>query len=490
MTPDEYIQEIINYIENAIADFQKKIPGIQQNVFDELQNLVSKLETKSNSITSSATNLKLIGNIKNKIQGIITDSDYLESSVKFISAFSKVEQLQNSLFAAFNAKFKPSNTLGIIKQLAVESTANALLDQGLQANIIDKVADILRQNITAGVSVAQLNNQLRDHVLTNQTGLGNLERYTTQITTDALNQYSAQYNDAVAQDLGIMNWGRYVGSNIKTTREFCEHLSKKQWVHRTELAAIIQGSIDGHQCHLNKKTGLPDGMIAGTNTNNFNIYRGGYNCGHQFFWIPDAAVPDQIKNNIGNPQQQQQKYDIKILKKSIYGDFFDSPSVIKKLAKVHPELSKEEKVAVYGYSGNEYFALNKFLRGNGGVSNIEYQKNYKELLNQALENIKTKYEGWVFRGTSMPQSELKKYYDAYNNNSAIEHKFFTSTSKSIGESFGGTVKMSILSKTGKFIGDLSAHGSEQEILFKSNTLFRIISIREEQGVTYIKMQEA
>lgn len=295
---EKEIKDIIDTIEKSIAGFQKQIPGIQQNVFDDLQNQLSKLKTSNGSILSSAENLKLIGDIQNKIERIILTNDYAAVSKDFLSSFSEVEALQNTFFKAFNSKFTPKNTLGIIRQLAVESTANSLLDQGLNANIIDKISDILRTNITAGGTVAQLSNQLRDHILTNESGLGSLDRYTTQITTDALNQYSAQYNDAVAQDLGIMNWGRYTGSNLTTTREFCEFLTKKQWVHKSELPTIIKGNIDGHKCKIYKKTELPEGMIAGTNENNFNIYRGGYNCGHQFFWVPDAAVPADIKARI------------------------------------------------------------------------------------------------------------------------------------------------------------------------------------------------
>jgi hypothetical protein len=299
MSPEEqYIKEIIAFIDDAVNAFQDKIPGIQDKVFDELQNLTAKLERKGNNILATTANLRTIGGIKNKIQKIIMNSDYLEANVKFIKAFLAVEELQNNYFKAFNARFTPKKTFKIIRELAVESTTNALLDQGLAANITDKITNILKQNITASVSIAELNNQLRDHILNTASGEGSLLRYTKQITTDSINQYSAQYNDAVAHDIGGMDWGRYVGSNLTTTREFCEFLTKKQWVHRTELPDIIKGHIDGHSCKLNKKTALPQGMIAGTNANNFNVYRGGYNCGHQWFWVPNVSVPDIIKERI------------------------------------------------------------------------------------------------------------------------------------------------------------------------------------------------
>jgi hypothetical protein len=143
---------------------------------------------------------------------------------------------------------------------------------------------------------------VRNHILTNDTGEGSLMRYTKQITTDAINQYSAQYHTLIAQDLQF-NWGRYVGSNITTSREFCILLTKKQWVHKSELPLIIIGHIDGHDCKLSRTTGLPLGMIQDTNISNFQVLRGGYNCGHQFFWVPDSAVPESVKarfNDVNN----------------------------------------------------------------------------------------------------------------------------------------------------------------------------------------------
>jgi hypothetical protein len=92
-------------------------------------------------------------------------------------------------------------------------------------------------------------------------------------------------------------WFRYVGSNLKTTRTFCKALTQKQYYHRSELPKIIKGNFAEFKEMKGKiydKTGLPQGMIEDTNVSNFQTYRGGYNCGHQSYPIPNYLVPENI----------------------------------------------------------------------------------------------------------------------------------------------------------------------------------------------------
>lgn len=294
MAADKTIKALIDHMEGAVASFQKGIPQTQKNVLESLVDQLKDLQTQDGKVLNSVQNLKLINQIANKLERLIISEGYKESVKDFVTAFDTVESLQKQYFAAFNLKYKPAKTLPIIKETSIDKTLNDLLGQGLQSNVVDRLHSILTDNVTSGGSYASLNEQLRKTITGTGETEGILERYSKTITTDSINQYSAQYHETIAQDLNF-NWGRYVGSNLTTTREFCIHLEEKEWVHKSELPKIIEGLIDGHQCKLSKSTGLPLGMIPGTNADNFKVRRGGYNCGHQFFWTPDSAVPAHIK---------------------------------------------------------------------------------------------------------------------------------------------------------------------------------------------------
>lgn len=298
---EDSVKAILSTIDDAISNFQSSIPGVQKMVYDELQPVLKQLQVKNGRLLNNVENLKLIGTLKMKLQKVIVNAQYKESVKEFLDSYNQVANLNIEYFKQFNDKYKPNKTLPYIRDLAIDSTVNDLLDQGLNVGVIAPIQEILKANITTGGDYSKFQEQIRNHILTNDTGEGSLERYTKQITTDAIHQYNAQYQETIAQDLQF-NWGRYVGSNLTTTRQFCALLTKKQWVHKSELPEVVKGHIDDENCKLSKSTGLPLGMIAETNADNFKVRRGGYNCGHQFFWVPDVSVPDDVKNNIGKPK--------------------------------------------------------------------------------------------------------------------------------------------------------------------------------------------
>lgn len=291
------VDKILNTLEKAINAFQNKIPAIQKIIFDELQPIVKQLQTRNGMLINNLENLKYILDLKNKLEKIIITADYKSDVKDFINSFDQVGALNVKYFQQFNQKYTPPETLRIVKQMAVETTINDLVGQGLQQSVIEPVKEILRENITSGGNYAKFMDELRTHILTDPQGEGKLERYTKQITVDAIHQYNAQYHETIAQDLNF-TWGRYVGSNIETSREFCILLTAKDYVNKVELPEIIKGHIDGEKCKLSGTTGLPLGMKPGTNAENFKVRRGGYTCHHQFFYVPDSAVPQAEKDKL------------------------------------------------------------------------------------------------------------------------------------------------------------------------------------------------
>jgi len=310
------IEQILKTIDDSIVKFQDSIPVIQKLVYDELQPVLKEIQIKDGRMLNSVNNLKLIGSIKNKLERIIINAEYKKSVKDFVDTFKEISTLQQGYFSQFANNYKPSAVLPIIQQLAVESTINGLLGQGMSASIIDPIQKIINQNITTGGKYAGFQEQLRDHILSNESGDGSLVRYTKQLTTDSINQFNAQYHKAIAVDLQF-NWCRYVGSNITTSREFCIYLTKKQWIHRSEFAEVLKGHIDDHKCRLSNTTGLPYGMIPGTNVDNFNVLRGGYTCGHQAFWVPDSSVPAELVAKFPRENKKEVAPVVKPVKKDV-----------------------------------------------------------------------------------------------------------------------------------------------------------------------------
>jgi len=297
---NEIIKQLIETIDNRVNGFNSSIPNIQQGILDEITNLLSGIKLNNGNIATATENLKLVVKIKSKINSLIQNGEYKSSLKEFIGAFSEIEKLQTQYFQQLTKKYSPPKVLGAIREQSVNTALDSLTDAGIAVNVTNKIGEILNKNITSGAKYSDMVNQLRDFVITNESGAGVLERYTKQITTDALNQYSAQYTNAVTNDLGL-DWFMYTGSLIASSRIFCEALVKKKYIHRSELPNIILGKfkefedMDGT---ISDKTGLPVGMIAGTTAENFHVYRGGYNCGHQLVPVDESIVPEWIKSDI------------------------------------------------------------------------------------------------------------------------------------------------------------------------------------------------
>ena len=293
-SPD--INKLLKLIDSSIADFDKDIPAIQKRMLRELQVFLKDIELNSGNIKNSVYNIGLLNKLKTKIDSIVLTDDYKDRVVQFAKAFGMITAWHDSYFSSITTGFKRKPVFEAIKKNAIDWTIEGLTDRAT-SSVSDGIRDLLNRNITTGGNYSDLLDQMRNYIMTNDTGDGALQRYSKQITTDSLNQYSAQYNNAISADLGL-KWRRYVGSLLETSREFCVHLTDKEFYHISELPEILKGHIDGHKVRMNPKTDLWYGAIPGTNTSNFAINRGGYSCGHQDLGVSDDLVPLSIRERI------------------------------------------------------------------------------------------------------------------------------------------------------------------------------------------------
>lgn len=295
--------DILKRIDEAIAKFNKVIPGIQKSIFSDIQEELKRLDTTNGKIKTTVANIRIITSIKNKLLRLILTPEYKKEVKDFIGAFNDVTKLQNQYWQSVEKEFKPRALLKEIKTQAIADTVKSLTASGIGSTIQEQISDILRTNITTGGSYSALNEQLRESLINTETD-GLLLKYTKQITTDSINQYSAQYTQTVSNDLGF-EWFAYAGSDIVTTRPFCDAMTDFRYFHITEIPDLLKAKDlyymkDGTKTKvpIYEKTGLPHGMIPGTNPANFQINRGGYNCRHQIRPVSASLVPADIKARI------------------------------------------------------------------------------------------------------------------------------------------------------------------------------------------------
>ena len=280
-----------------------KVPTIQKNIYNEILTLTKhlKLDSKGN-IKNTIDNYRILSQLRTRLRKVIFGKEYIKASKELIKSFDTISEVQQSYFSTFATS--PSTTtqeiLNIIRQDSISRTALYLSEQGVDLNIISKAQSILQSNITSGGSYAEFQEAMKVYINGNQNNLGAFEKYANTIVIDSINTYSRTYSAIIVEDLGL-EWFIYTGSLLETSRQWCKYMVKKKYVHKSELQTILSDNIDGvdicsDKIPCNKKTKLPDGMKADTNTSNITNYAGGWNCGHAFYAVAKEAVPKDIRD--------------------------------------------------------------------------------------------------------------------------------------------------------------------------------------------------
>lgn len=254
-------------------------------------------------IRPTVKNLSILNSIRNKVNRVVLTDDYKQEVKDFAKAFNDITKLQNEYWRTIEKNFTPRPLLKEIRKQAITDVVGKLTEAGIGANVSDRIIDILRTNITTGGSYKDLTAQLRDGLL-NTEQKGYLDRYAKQVTIDSINQYNAQYTQVVSSDLGY-TWFKYDNTDIETTRPFCDAMTDQPYFHISQVPGILQAKDlyylkDGVRTKvpIYDKTGLPHGLIPGTNAENFFVRRGGYNCGHQIRPVAERQVPAEIREKV------------------------------------------------------------------------------------------------------------------------------------------------------------------------------------------------
>lgn len=303
MAANKEIQAVLDAIDKGLIDFNEAIPQIQEQLYRRILRFQKELVVQGDTVTNTVKNVNLLSNLRQDLEDIILrDTDYLEAVTKLAKLYEKVDMLNFAYFKAIEKRFKPPKVVEAIRKQSVTMMVEGMTEAGLNSALITPIREMITTYTTTGGSYSQMTKELNKYINGTPEIDGALVKYTKLYATDSINQYTATVNQVLASDLG-WEWFRFVGSNIKTTRTFCKALTQKQYYHISELPHIIKGNFAEFKEMKGKiydRTGLPQGMIEDTNTSNFQVYRGGYNCGHQAYPIPKVLVPKNILSKFAN----------------------------------------------------------------------------------------------------------------------------------------------------------------------------------------------
>ncbi len=305
MKSQELIQQLIGELQKA--DAQISTSGINKRINSAVLDELLQLKLENGKISNSVENLFVINRLEAVLKKAILDAGYEKQVKQFAQTFSSVANLQNQYFSSITSEFSPTKALNEIKKQAVAITVNQLTEVGISEQLKPAMAGIIRTAITTGGNMPDLIDQIREYVMGTPERQAAFSRHVKQVSVDSLNQFSAQYSQAITADLGL-EWFEYTGSLLETSRPWCQYMVEKRWIHISEIHTVLHDHIDGVKIGganipVSKKTGLPQGMMPGTSAQNIQVRRGGFQCGHQWIPITEDMVPQSVKDSLAARQK-------------------------------------------------------------------------------------------------------------------------------------------------------------------------------------------
>jgi hypothetical protein len=263
--------------------FNANISTRSNDMWQTISKTLKKLELDSSgNIKVNNANLKVLRTLRGDILKTIITPQYKKDLNKFLGGFDELKGINDTYYKAAASGLLNENKL-VFKEVvnaSIDATKNSLLEAGISNEIIKPVQNLLTRNVTTGGNFDDLATALKTEILGDKERLGGLERYTKQITKDSLQQFNANYNESVSYDLGF-EFFYYHGAVKTTSRTYCLDLvTGGRWYHKKEIE--------------NTASQQWAGKIPGTNASTIFIYRGGYNCGHNWNGASTSVVPNSV----------------------------------------------------------------------------------------------------------------------------------------------------------------------------------------------------
>ncbi len=294
MSLSQLLSKRAKIIDLSESRFSKSIKNTSESYADLAIKLLSRYSRRSELVSPDITDLALLGELRGQLVKIFERNEYKSGVSAYLNSFDTVENVSVEILEDWSKVPAKKLKLTAEKKLAIDSITNQLLNPfGIEQNFVNPIQSMMYRAITFGATYQETEAALLDIILGNSAKLGYMERYATQLTRDALNQYSGTINQKAVKEFE-MDGFRYIGSLIEDSRQTCVDLVNGSG----KLRDLSLGGNSYRVEDIPKIISLCEnnpGWIVGTNESNFFTNRGGYNCRHDA--IPYIILPNEEEEN-------------------------------------------------------------------------------------------------------------------------------------------------------------------------------------------------
>ena len=288
---DELVKQKIKTFEDAPDELATAAQKAQAKAWRELLPLIQKMDVDSNgNITQTNANIERIGIIADKLNQLLGGKEYQDAVKTFLSSIDKGVELTTEIAQKIDSNFEPTKAQKNLLALMKKNVIDSLFGYGLR-DVNTQFVEALTLNLGSKSSLSDTIKALETVVVGGDGLDGKLVKHikTVALTASGLTvgAYSRTANDVIGAE-----FFKYVGGEIPTTREFCQHREGEIW-HRKEYESWGNGKNAGGL------DDIVDGEWAGradwTNASTIFDLPGGWNCRHAVVPVLTRLVPETVK---------------------------------------------------------------------------------------------------------------------------------------------------------------------------------------------------
>lgn len=269
----DYIRELEELKGNAENQIIANIPDIKNQALEAVLEWVdSTLEIKKGNIVASAETINILNEFDSNYMKVMRQLELYQGSVtQYLKELKPIGELMADFQKSTNKINVADAGVGDAQKLVVNEILNAYTSNGMNAEIVQPLRNILYQNISSGASMKDTKEQLADFIKGSKGKPGKVERYLVQTAQQGVDSYTGIINkmlmDTIDYNALIMS-----GSLIDT--------SSKQCVYGID---ILGGLITAESFEKQLKSiAEKNGLVKETTFKNLPFNKLHWGCRHEF----------------------------------------------------------------------------------------------------------------------------------------------------------------------------------------------------------------
>lgn len=286
------IRAILAFMDANIDKVEEISAHLQERIYQMLVREIQLFDTIEGRLTPSRDFKLRILDIERKIYDILGQKNYTNTIADFVDTFQTIEARNLKIHKTFNDLDVAITAVKPARQLLYQQALDGLTS-GLAEAYVSPVKYLMISSVTSGSSINDAlellekwdkNEMVTGKFTNNATPAPNLQRYATQLARDSAYAVQRTQNNIIKDRYGL-NRLAYVGSVVEDSRPSCEYVvSLKRPVTYQEIEGLLKGDIPPEAMKFAPKPtakSFLQGVIPGTDINNFTQRCFGYSCRHQ-----------------------------------------------------------------------------------------------------------------------------------------------------------------------------------------------------------------